>query len=276
MNPLDWFEKFRESVEHSLSTIVDFIPKLLGALLLLGAGYLLARMLGAATAALLKVLGFNRLLAKTPIQSLLDKAQSDKTSADILGLLVFWLIFLLFGISATEAIGLSAVSSALTEFAFYLPRIGVAILIIVLGMLAASYIKDMIGLACTSAGVTQGMVVSQTFYVAAILVVFVTAINELGIDTTLLNSTIMIAFGGLIAGAALSFGLGARGAVSNLIAAHYLQPVFRVGQTIRVDEIHGQIIAMTPVAIVVDTPDGRVIVPAGRFQESSATIEKSG
>jgi len=276
LNPLDWFEKFRESVEHSLSTIVDFIPKLLGALLLLGAGYLLARMLGAATAALLKVLGFNRLLAKTPIQSLLDKAQSDKTSADILGLLVFWLIFLLFGISATEAIGLSAVSSALTEFAFYLPRIGVAILIIVLGMLAASYIKDMIGLACTSAGVTQGMVVSQTFYVAAILVVFVTAINELGIDTTLLNSTIMIAFGGLIAGAALSFGLGARGAVSNLIAAHYLQPVFRVGQTIRVDEIHGQIIAMTPVAIVVDTPDGRVIVPAGRFQESSATIEKSG
>ena len=269
MNPFDWFETFRESVEGSLSMIVAFLPKLLGALLLLAAGYLLARMVGAATAALLKVLGFNRLLARTPIQGLLDKAQSNRTSADILGLLVFWLIFLLFGISATEAVGLSAVSSALTAFAFYLPKIGIAILIIVLGMLAASYIKDVISLACSSAGVSQGPVVSQTFYVAAILVVFVTAINELGIDTTLLNSTIMIAFGGLIAGAALSFGLGARGAVSNLIAAHYLQPV-------RVDEVHGQIVALTPVAIVVDTPEGRVIVPAGRFQESSATIEKSG
>ncbi|WP_455388467.1 mechanosensitive ion channel family protein [Petrachloros mirabilis] len=276
MNPFDWFETFRESVEGSFSVIVAFLPKLLGALLLLAAGYLLARMVGAATAALLKVLGFNRLLARTPIQGLLDKAQSNRTSADILGLLVFWLIFLLFGISATEAVGLSAVSSALTAFAFYLPKIGIAILIIVLGMLAASYIKDVISLACSSAGVSQGPVVSQTFYVAAILVVFVTAINELGIDTTLLNSTIMIAFGGLIAGAALSFGLGARGAVSNLIAAHYLQPVFRVGQTIRIDEVHGQIVALTPVAIVVDTPEGRVIVPAGRFQESSATIEKSG
>lgn len=276
MNPLDWFDAFRESVESSFTTIVAFFPKLLGAVLLLVAGYVLARMVGAATAALLKVLGFNRLLARTPIQSLLDKSESNKTSADILGFLVFWLIFLLFGISATEAIGLLAVSGALTAFAFFLPKIGIAILIVVLGMLAASYIKDVISVACASAGVSQGAVVSQTFYVAAILVVFVTAINELGIDTTLLNSTIMIAFGGLIAGAALSFGLGARGAVSNLIAAHYLQPIFRVGQTIRVDDVHGQIVALTPVAIVVDTPEGRVIVPAGRFQESSATIEKSG
>lgn len=275
MNPSDWLETFRESVEHSLSMIVAFFPKLLGALLLLVAGYLLARMVGAATAALLKVLGFNRLLARTPIQGLLEKVAPNKSSADILGFLVFWLIFLLFGISATEAIGLSAISGALTAFAFYLPKIGIAIVIIVLGMLASSYIKDVISLACASAGVSQGAVVSQTFYVAAILVVFVTAINELGIDTTLLNSTIMIAFGGLIAGAALSFGLGARGAVSNLIAAHYLQPVFRVGQTIRIDEIHGQVVALTPVAIIVDTPKGRVIIPAGRFQESSATIEKS-
>lgn len=272
----DWVDIFRESVETSLSLIVAFLPKLLGALLLLLAGYLLARMVGAGTAALLKLLGFNRLLARTPIQSLLNKAESTKTSADILGLLVFWLIFLLFCISATETIGLAVISAALTEFAYYLPKIGIAILIIVLGMLAASYIKDLISLACTSAGVSQGAIVSQTFYVAAILVVFVTGINELGIDTSLLNSTIMIAFGGLIAGAALSFGLGARSAVANLIASHYLQPVFRVGQTIRIADVHGQVVALTPVSIVVDTPEGRVVVPASRFQESSATIEKSG
>ena len=276
VNLPDWLDVFRESVAASLAVIVAFLPKLLGALLLLAAGYVLARMVAAGTAALLKLIGFNRLLAKTPIQTLLAKTEGSRTSADILGLLVFWLIFLLFGISATETIGLSAVSEALTTFAYYLPRIGVAILIIVLGMLAAGYIKDLIALACSSAGVSQGAIVSQTFYVAAILVVFVTGINELGIDTTLLNSTIMIAFGGLIAGAALSFGLGARSAVANLIAAHYLHPLFRVGQTIRVADVHGQIVALTPVAIVLDTPQGRVVVPASSFQESSATIEKSG
>ena len=263
-----------ESIEGSVSLVVGFLPKLLGAILLILAGYLLARMVGAGTAAVLRMVGINRLLDKTPIQTLLARTESQKTSADVLGTMVAWLIFLLFGISAADTLGLSAVSSALTDLARYLPRVGVAVVIVVLGLLATTYIKELIVLACSSAGIPQGPLVAQTFYVAALLVVFVTAINELGIDTTLLNSSVLIAFGGLIAGAALSFGLGARGAVANLIAAHYLQPVFRIGQTIRVADLHGKIVALTPVSVVLDTPDGRIVVPAVRFQETSATIEQ--
>ncbi|MDH4082265.1 MAG: mechanosensitive ion channel [Nitrospira sp.] len=269
----NWLGALRESAESALSLTVLYFPKLLGAILLVLAGYFLARILGAGTAGLLKLIGLDRLLAKTPIQTLFNGSGSTKTGSDVLGLLVFWLIFLLFGVTATDMLGLPTVSATLTDLAHYLPKVGLAVLIIVLGMLAASYIKELIGLACVSAGISQGTIVAQTFYVAAILVVFVTAVNELGIDTTLLNSTIMIGFGGLIAGAALSFGLGARVTVANLIAAHYLQQVFRVGQTIRVGDIQGTIAALTPVAIVVDTPQGRVVVPASRFQESSATIE---
>lgn len=271
----NWLEAFRESAESALSLTASYLPKLLGAILLVLAGYLLARIVGAGTAGLLKLVGLDRLLANTPIQTLFNRSGSTKTGSDVLGLLVFWVIFLLFGVTATDMLGLPTVSATLTDLAHYLPKVGLAVLIIVLGMLAASYIKELIGLACTSAGISQGAIVAQTFYVAAILVVFVTAVNELGIDTTLLNSTIMIGFGGLIAGAALSFGLGARGAVANLIAAHYLRQVFRVGQTIRVGDIQGTIAALTPVAIVVDTPTGRVVVPASHFQESSATIESA-
>lgn len=276
MNPQTWIETFRESLEGSIALVTAFVPKLVVAMLLLLAGYLLARLVGAGTAALLKLVGFNRLLAKTPLQTLFSGTSSTKSSADVLGVLVFWAVFLLFGISATDTLGLSAVSAALTDLAFYIPKVGIAVLILVLGMLAASYLKELIGFACASAGVPQGTIVAQTFYVAAILVVFVTAINELGIDTTLLNSTIMIGFGGLIAGAALSFGLGARGAVANLIAAHYLQSVFRIGQTIRIADVHGSIVAVTPVALVVDTADGRVVVPAAQFQEHRTTIERVG
>ena len=276
MNPQTWIETFRESLEGSLALIAAFLPKLLGAALLMLAGYLLARMVGLGSAALLKIVGFNRLLAKTPVHNLLSGINSKKSSADVMGILVFWAIFLLFGISATDTLGLETVSAALTDLVFYIPKVGVAVLIIVLGMLAATYIKDVISLACSSAGVPQGMIVAQTFYVAAILVVFVTAINELGIDTTLLNSTIMIGFGGLIAGAALSFGLGARGAVSNLIASHYLQQLLRVGQTIRMDGVHGQIVAVTPTALVIDTADGRIVIPASHFQDAKAVIEKAG
>jgi ABC-type maltose transport system permease subunit len=65
VNLHDWLDIFRESIESSLSLIVAFLPKLLGTLTLLLAGYLLARMVGAGKTALLKLLGINRLLAMT-------------------------------------------------------------------------------------------------------------------------------------------------------------------------------------------------------------------
>lgn len=275
MQMTDWLTTLQESVTTSISLMIAFLPKLLGAAVLLLLGYLLARLVAAGTAALLRVLGLDRVLAKTPVQAVLDRAGARKAGSEMLGILAFWLIFLLFAISAAETLGLSIISTALTDLAYYLPKVGVAVLIIVLGLLVANFIKELIGLACSSAGIPQGAIVAQTFYVAAILVIVVTAINELGIDTTLLNSTIIIAFGGLIAGAALSFGLGARSAVANLIASHYLQPMFRVGQTVRIDDVRGEVVALTPIAVVLETTDGRVVIPAARFHDCTTTIERS-
>ena len=125
---------------------------------------------------------------------------------------------------------------------------------------------------CSSAGITQGTIVAQAFYVGAILLVVVTAINKLGIDTALLNNTIILLIAGLIAGAALSFGLGARSAVANLIAAHYLQSVVRVGLHVKLGHIQGKVVAMTPVSIVLETEEGRVVIPASHFNETTSVI----
>jgi len=114
--------------------------------------------------------------------------------------------------------------------------------------------------------------VAQAVYVAVVLLIVVTAIDALGIDTELLNNTIVILLAGLIGGAALSFGLGSRNAVANLIAAHYLSPVVRVGMTVKVGATQGTVVAVTPISVVVETMEGRVIIPASQFSESTAVI----
>jgi hypothetical protein len=103
--------------------------------------------------------------------------------------------------------------------------------------------------------------------------IIVTAIDALGIDTQLLNSTIVILLAGLIGGAALSFGLGSRNAVANLIAAHYLSPVVRIGMMVKVGETQGTIVAVTPISVVVETREGRVIIPASQFSEATAVLK---
>ncbi len=272
MNWTDWATTLEQSVITSASTFIAFLPKLLGALILVLLGYGIGKIVSFATNRVLGMMGLNRFLARTALQAVLERSATKKTVTELVGLALFWVIFLLFLISATETLGLSTLSLALTGLAYYLPRVGVALLIIVLGLLAANFIRELIHLACTKAGIAQGLILAQAFYVAAILLIVVTAINQLGVDTTLLNSTLIILVAGIISGSALSFGLGARTAVANLIAAHYLQPVLRVGQKVRAGQVQGEVVAITPIAIILDTAEGRVVIPASHFIENVPII----
>ena len=272
MSVTDLTEAVTESLAKSANLVISFLPTVLGALLLLILGFLFAKLVSSGTTRLLQLIGIDRLLSRTAFQTLLERSGTKKRISEISGILGFWIVFLLFLISASETLRLTILSEALTSLAYYIPKVGIAILVLVVGLMAANFVRELIIMACSSAGIIQGTIVAQAFYVAAILLVVVTAINQLGIDTALLDNTIILIIAGLIGGSALSFGLGARSAVSNLISAHYLRSVLRVGLKIRMGNIQGTVVAITPVSIVLETEEGRVVIPASQFNETSAII----
>jgi hypothetical protein len=272
MSVTEWPEVFAESLNKSAVLISEFVPRILIALLVLILGFILARLVAAGITRLLQLIGFDRLVSRTAFQVLMERSGTNKPISKILGTIGFWLILSLFLLFASESLRLPIISEALTSLFHYLPRVGIAILILVLGLIAANFVRELIIMACSSAGITQGTIVAQAFYVAAILLVVVTSINQLGINTALLDNTIILIIAGLIGGSALSFGLGARSAVANLIAAHYLRSVLRVGVNIRMGNIRGKIVALTPVSIVVETEEGRVVIPAAQFNETTAIL----
>ena len=268
-----WTKTLQESFEASVALFMTFLPKTLGALLLLGLGIVLGKIIGAGMTRILEMISIDRLLSGTGLLSLLQKTGSKRSISKIIGLLSFWLVFLLFLISATEALSLALLSETLTALVHYLPKIGMATLILVLGLLATNFIRDIISVACDSSGIQQGTIIAQTVYIAATLLVIVTAINELGIDTSLLNQIIVLVIAGLIAGSALSFGFGSRSAVRNLIAAHYIQPVVRIGEKIQIGNYSGTVTAVTPMIVILQTERGRVVIPAAQFTEVTSIIE---
>lgn len=272
MDISNWSAALQESFQASFKLFMTFLPKTIGALMLLGLGILLGKLVEAGLGRILNIIGVDRLLSGTGILALLQKTGSKKTISQVVGLLGFWVVFLLFLISATEALNLAFLSEILTALVHYLPKIGMATLILVLGLLATNFARDLIALACDSSGIRQGTIIAQTVYVAATLLVLVTAINELGIDTSLLNQIIVLVVAGLIAGAALSFGFGSRSAVRNLIAAHYIQPIVRIGEKIQVGTFFGTVTAVTPMVVVLETDRGRVVIPAAHFTEVASII----
>jgi small-conductance mechanosensitive channel len=83
---------------------------------------------------------------------------------------------------------------------------------------------------------------------------------------------VAVIVGAGLAGAGLAFGLGARTAVSNIIASHYVSQAYRVGQTVRVGSVEGQIVQTTPTAVFIASPEGRVMVPANQFSETTSVL----
>jgi hypothetical protein len=267
-----WVDGLTEAVTESLAQILAYLPTLILASMLLGLGYMLARVVSVVVTRLLQLMGFDRLLSRTAVQTLLERSGTKQKSSEILGMIGFWIIFLVFLIQASDTLSLTMVSDALTSIAYYIPKIGIAVLVLVLGLIAANFVRELITMTCSSAGITHGTMVAQAVYVAVVLLIVVTAIDALGIDTQLLNNTIVILLAGLIGGAALSFGLGSRTAVANLIAAHYLGSMVRVGMTLKIGDNQGTVVAVTPISVVLETREGRVIVPATQVTESTAVI----
>ena len=97
-------------------------------------------------------------------------------------------------------------------------------------------------------------------------------IDQIGIDITLLITLMAVAIGTLLGGIAIAFSLGSRTFVSNLIGARYLSKDYRVGERIRLGEIEGAILEISAVAVVVDTADGRMTVPAKLFGEQVSLL----
>jgi len=155
MDIVNWSTTLQEAFESSFKLFMTYLPKGFGALMLLGLGILLGKIVSVGISRLLNMIGVDRLLSGTGLLAMLKKIGSKKTISQIVGLLGFWAVFLLFLISATEVLHLALLSETLTGLVNYLPKIGMATLILILGLLATNFVRDLISVACDSSGIRQ-------------------------------------------------------------------------------------------------------------------------
>jgi small-conductance mechanosensitive channel len=113
-----------------------------------------------------------------------------------------------------------------------------------------------------------GRAVQGVLLVLAILI----GLEQIGVHGQLVVVLLASIIGVLLGGAALAFGLGARNAVSNIVASYYVGQTYRVGQTVRVAGFQGRIARTTPTSVVLDTTDGQVQVPARIFTDEPVVL----
>lgn len=251
-------------------SILGALPDILGAVALFIFGLVLARLLKALTTRLLNRLG--RRLARPQAVRKLQPIRIDPTAVRILSGLVYWIVVFLFLTASTELLGFPVVTTWLSGIANYLPRVLTAALAGVGGFIGANLLRTGVTRAAASVGILYAELLGKLAWLLMLLLSALIAVDLIGVDISLLVNMIYLGAGALLFGAALAFGLGARAVVANILAAYYVQKTYKVGQVVKIGALEGRIIQITPTALILQTPEEQVLVPADLFSATSSSL----
>lgn len=265
--PADWLSGFRDTAQK----LYAFLPALLGAALLVLVGWLLGQLVSwlvrRGTRAFI-----GRLARHPSLGGAIESSGAGDQIPSVIAGFAFWVIFVFFLATAMEALGLPVVTASLSRVAYYLPNVLAALVVVFAGLIVGKVVGNAVARTAAGTGMAFGPAIGGTVRGTVILVAVVVAIEQVGIQANLLVVMVAVVVGAGLTGAGLAFGLGARTAVSNIIASHYVSQAYRVGQTVRVGGVEGQIVQTTPTAVFIAAPEGRVMVPANQFSEMTSVL----
>ncbi len=258
-----------------LSSLTDglqqLLPRIAAAVGLLVVGWLLAVLLRFIAGRLARRL-LDRANRHSEVAEVVHDSGMRSALPDIITGFVFWVVFLLFAAAAIETLGFTVVTTVLSEIAYYLPNVFAATAVVVAGVIAGKLSRRAVSATGKSAGIVRAEGVGQILQVTVLLVAVVIALEQIGIDAQLLVILVAVVFGAAIASAGLAFGIGANTAVSNIVAGYYATQSYSVGQVVRLGDIEGEILRFAPTAVILSTPEGRLLVPAKRFSEEVSLL----
>lgn len=280
MDPQNFAAQLSDSIGRVGLKVLDYLPNLFGALALLLIGWLAARLLRVAVSKIAKgiltTLGRQRLASAKAVQTHTQQSKTWQTMPAVVGAIVYWTVLLFFLAAAVEALGLRAVSNFVSLVTAYLPRVLAGILILLVGLWAGEFVRMLLARAAARAELAWGDLLARFVQVMIVLVMAIIAVDELGIESTILTVTFATFFAATFGAAAIAFGLGARSSVSNILASRYVRQAYDIGDVVRVGEHEGTILEITDTAVMLETEQGRVMVPAQRFNEESSLLLKHG
>ena len=208
---------------HDLARgFAHYLPRLIVMLILAFLGWAIAYVVKAVLRNILKLIKFDKLSENAGASQLLNKADLP-SATELVSRFVFWMTWLGFILLSVSVLGILGLQEQIATFFLFLPRLFVAMFILFFGLLAASFFSRATLLAAVNANVPSPRVLSLA--VRSIIIVFVLSIvfEELGLAEQTMLVAFGIAFGALMFGLALAFGIGGRNLAQRFLEQKFVR-----------------------------------------------------
>ncbi len=208
-----------DSVQTGLDAFFEFIPKLIGFLLILFIGYIIARVVKGVVTKLLDKVGIDRALHSGSTGQYVNRVAPDVRPSSLIGSLAFWFLFLGAVAIAVSQLGIAALDNFVAAIGAYIPNIIAAVLIFVIAGVVAAAVGGLV--ARTMGDTPTGKVVGSVVPVLVMAIATFMILNQLQIATEIVTITYAALIGGVFLAMALAFGLGGREVAGRMLSDAY-------------------------------------------------------
>ncbi len=199
-----------EPVRALLVQIGAFLPRLLVAVGVLILGWLIAKAARFAAVKALRAFNFHVLTERAGIDGFLQQGGTEKDATDLFGVIIYWLVILAALIVAFNGLGLSQVTDLLTRVVLFLPKLLVALVLLIFGAYFGRFVGQAVTAYLRNAEIADAALLGHVVRYAIVAFVVLLSFDHLDIGGGLIQHTFLILLGGVVLALALAFGIGGR------------------------------------------------------------------
>jgi len=224
-----------ESFNKAVADLVNALPTIIGALLILLVGWIVGRIVGGIVAGLLTRARFDELFSRYA-GSIYGDAPGQTRPSQYVGALARWLIYLVFFLSAANFLGWTQVSLLINDFLAWLPNLVVAVIIVIAAPVIGRILRTAIEASGDGLGLTNAPLLGRIAELAVVAFAVVIALYQVGIASDLVNILFVGMVGGMALAFGLAFGLGGRAVAEEISRNWYERSVVMASRITEVSD----------------------------------------
>lgn len=210
-----------DAVLYSLTNFFSFLPALVGAVIVLIVGWIIAGFVARLVERGLVRAGFEGAVMNSGTSRFLQRANTSWTASKLLAQLAKWFVFLIFVVAAANLLRMPEVTAILNSILVFIPKLIVALAILVIGLMIANLLAGVVRAAMGGIGIEGSDVLASLTRYAVIGFAVVAALDQIGIATTVVNTLLIGLIGSVALALGLAFGLGGRDVAAKITQSWY-------------------------------------------------------
>lgn len=269
--------EFKDIALQSMTTmwleITKIFPNIIGALIVLLFGWIITKLIVNLIKKVLKLAKVSKLDDKLNDIEIVEGKKLNFDTVKIVSSFVKWIMYIVLLITASDIMGLEIISEQVSALLAYLPQLFAALVIFMLGLLFANFVKKGLKSLFESMDLSGGKMISQVVFFLLLTFISITALNQAGIDTQIITNNINMIIAAFLLAFAIAFGLGAREVVGKLLNTFYARKTFEIGQHIIFNNETYTIEAVQSISVILKNSKGKLIVPIKDLVENQVQMQ---